>query len=146
MILHFCRWAVSFSRIPSFKKIQINRHIIKSYWTRQEQIFIAVHALFSTSQLYLGCVMLMHFIMLGRRFPGIIDDAIINKLFQNTIARDGPFQFLLVHFHCPNPRLAGNTARPVVVFAFPNESVAAPWGSQANSACRYTSNNDMKRL
>jgi len=50
--------------------------------------------------------MLMHFIMLGGRFPGGTDDEIITRLFQNTIARDGPFQFILVHFHCPNPRLA----------------------------------------
>jgi hypothetical protein len=90
--------------------------------------------------------MLMHFIMLGRRFPEGIDDAIITRDFQNTIARDGPFQFILVHFHFPNPRLRASTARPVVVCASPYESVVTSWGSQANSACRYICNNYNKGL
>ena len=91
--------------------------------------------------------MLMHFIMLGVRFPVGIDDAIITILFQNAITRDGPFQFIPVNFHCPNPGLAGEyRARPVVLCASPNESVAASWGSQANSACRYICNNYNKVL
>jgi hypothetical protein len=92
--------------------------------------------------------MLMRFVMLGRRFPGGIDDAIITRLFQNTIARDGPFQFILVHFHCPNPGLACEyRASPLLVCASPSESVAAAWVSQANSAWyRYICNNYKKRV
>ena len=76
-----------------------------------------------------------------------LDDAIITRLFHNTIARDGPLQFILVYFHCPNPGLACEyRARPVVVCTSPNESVAASWGSQANSACRYICSNYNKGL
>ena len=71
-----------------------------------------------------------------------LDETINTRLFRNTIARDGPFQFILVHFHCPNLGLACEyRARPVVVCASPNESVAASRGSQANSACRYICDN-----
>jgi hypothetical protein len=46
----------------------------------------------------------------------------------------------------PIPDWQASTARPVVVCASPNESVAASWGSQANSACRYICNNYNKGL
>jgi hypothetical protein len=84
-------------------------------------------------------VVLMHFIMLVRRFPGCIKllqpsrDCSTTLLHVTGLSRS--YWFIPIG---PFPYWLASTARPVVVCTSSNESVAASWGSQANSGCRYT--------
>ena len=94
-----------------------------------------------TTNCYLGLLHVNAFRNAWEMLPReYIDDTIITRLFQKTVARDGPFQFILVHFHCPNPWLAGEyrpSSSRVRVSEWAGSSFV---GEPTNSACRYICN------